>query len=310
MDQSRHMLYLVVTEAAKFFGMGKISSLKQAATGSANSIFLVVAETGEYIIKNVLEQNQENTELELAYLDHLAASGFPVPLHIRGHSGDRIYCDEGCHMVAMRKADGEPPTGTIAWCSTIGELLGRLHRVPGENLPTRAHWNDKNYVPMMLKKLQDLSLPYIDQAFEAYRELCNFDLDATPRKLIHGDIIPDNILVKNERVRVVLDWEAVAVGPAIMDLAGAIDGFCWMNKKIETKRFRALISGYCRGLGEEPNLTSLTQAVQYKALTISLWALHKYGVEIPCDRRIESGGYYWTYGYDDLVLPEVNSLSI
>jgi homoserine kinase type II len=67
-----------------------------------------------------------------------------------------------------------------------------------------------------------------------------------PKQLIHGDVIPGNVLIADDKVSGVLDFENCSLNPRVMDLAGAID--TWLFDALGTdegwKRFDALCRGY------------------------------------------------------------------
>ena len=59
----------------------------------------------------------------------------------------------------------------------------------------------------------------IDSAAKIYRAL--------PSQLIHGDLIPGNLLIDQNRITGVLDFEACALNPSVMEVAIALDTWLW-----------------------------------------------------------------------------------
>ena len=82
----------------------------------------------------------------------------------------------------------------------------------------------------------------IDNAAHIYRAL--------PAQLIHGDLIPGNLLIDPERCQItgVLDFEACALNPAVMEVAIALDTWLWdsIGTGKEWERVRRFGVGYTK----------------------------------------------------------------
>lgn len=66
-------------------------------------------------------------------------------------------------------------------------------------------------------------------------------------QLTHGDIIPGNMLMQDERVCALLDFENCAINPRIADLASALDVWLWdvIGQAALWRRLDALGRGFC-----------------------------------------------------------------
>ncbi len=80
----------------------------------------------------------------------------------------------------------------------------------------------------------------IEGAANIYRSL--------PLQLIHGDLIPGNMLIDNDCITGILDFEACALNPAVMEVAIALDTWLWdvMGSGAEWERVRRFGAGYAK----------------------------------------------------------------
>jgi aminoglycoside phosphotransferase (APT) family kinase protein len=95
-----------------------------------------------------------------------------------------------------------------------GDILGRLHRIPLDAVPTLEH---QLPLPTWRAMLDGLGQPH--PAFElAFRWLRDNEPPSTARSIVHGDFRNGNLIVGPEGVRAVLDWELAHVGDPMEDL--------------------------------------------------------------------------------------------
>ena len=92
-------------------------------------------------------------------------------------------------------------------------------------------------LPHYLKKI----VRTLDEEIEY---LQNYLEGKLPKGIIHGDLFPDNLFFKGEKVVAVLDFEAAGRGKFIFDLATAVNALCFDRDGYDLKRFESLITGY------------------------------------------------------------------
>jgi len=122
------------------------------------------------------------------------------------------------HMFAL-------PPPNQALCRDTAVQLARLHRIPvGEfgshtesagltNQEKATRWLNESYTSF---KALDRPSPIIETAFHWLRD--RIALNDGARSLVHGDYGLNNLLVHEDRVSAILDWEFAHIGNAIYDL--------------------------------------------------------------------------------------------
>jgi len=196
-------------------------------------------------------------------IDQALPFGLPAPIATRRGEFWALV-DEGRGprlMTLVPFLSGQnPDIRDIAQAEAVGTAMAQLHvglsqiQLPGINTP-------KPYIE--LGKVH----PLVSQPFEAMRLVGSLAkksdvarVDAIlariyehekqfrllPQQLIHGDFIPGNLLVEGSRVTAILDFENCAFNPRLMDLAIAMDTWCWnlLGSGQEWSRVVALARGY------------------------------------------------------------------
>jgi Ser/Thr protein kinase RdoA (MazF antagonist) len=65
-----------------------------------------------------------------------------------------------------------------------------------------------------------------------------------PLTLVHGDFFPGNVLVDDDEVTGVIDWDQANVDWATWDLAGAIGSFCAVDDHLDANARRSFVEDY------------------------------------------------------------------
>lgn len=87
--------------------------------------------------------------------------------------------------------------------------------------------------------------------------------DDSPLTVIHGDFIPDNVLILPDGSARLIDWEFTAIGDPLEDLAN----FC-SHSDASTAQSQALLTRYLR---RQPTDHETSRFNLYRALTALLW---------------------------------------
>jgi homoserine kinase type II len=164
---------------------------------------------------------------------------------------------------------------------TIGRTLGELHvigkgykkgidnrfsfeRIADLYLTVRNRL--PNYFRKITRTLED-EIDYLTRYLEG----------KLPKGIIHGDLFPDNLLFRGEKLTAVLDFEAACRGKFIFDIATAVNALCFVDGGYSLDRFRYLLHGY-----ESVRTLSLAEwdafpnELRYSSLRFTVTRLHDF----------------------------------
>jgi homoserine kinase type II len=238
-------------EIAADYGLPKVTAVRPIRDGSANTHYALETVRGKFLIKIEEVKSELEVKREFDLLLFLRKHGFPcsVPLadrrgrHCRDWGGKllSVYRNLDGHTVAVERI-------TAGQLENVGRVLADLHLVSKaykKGVESRFSFEKvaeiyvdvRGRLPHYLKKI----VRTLDEEIEY---LQNYLEGKLPKGIIHGDLFPDNIIFKGEKVVAVLDFEAAGRGKFIFDLATAVNALCFDRGRYVLKRFEALIAGY------------------------------------------------------------------
>lgn len=161
--------------------------------------------------------------LEAAVISACSEAGLAVPgvVAVDG-AGERL----GTPGLVMSRVEGETLARRIlrepgfadaraVLTSQLAAFLAGLHGLPVEAAPGLDEPDPLGYLNDMYDEVDDVS-PTFDAAL---RWLARHRPEPTGRAIIHGDFRLGNVIVREDGLRAVLDWELVHIGDPLEDLA-------------------------------------------------------------------------------------------
>jgi Ser/Thr protein kinase RdoA (MazF antagonist) len=128
-----------------------------------------------------------------------------------------------------------PPIGMIRHCmSSRGACMVGEQRAAAAAMAGSPHTSTHPFTLFHLEML-----PTLEEAMRT---------PGLPEAILHGDPFLDNMLAdpSTHELTGLIDWEDVAIGPVLFDLACCAIGSCYgPDNTLDTRRLDALLNGYC-----------------------------------------------------------------
>ena len=233
------------------YDLGDVLSCKGIAEGVENSNFLVVTESGQFIL-TLYEKRVEASDLPffLGLMEHLAAKGItcPTPVHDRAGVALKRLADRPAAMVTflsgmwVRRPQAEH-------CAAVGSALARLHLAGADftihrrNALTVEGWRPlyeqcngraDTVAPGLAALIED-ELATVDRAWP--KEL--------PQGVIHADLFPDNVFFLGGRLSGLIDFYFACNDMFAYDVAVCINAWCFeIDGSLNVTKARALLAAY------------------------------------------------------------------
>ncbi|HWP23346.1 MAG TPA: homoserine kinase [Candidatus Binatia bacterium] len=233
------------------FALGDLVSYTGIKNGSVNTHYLIETKRGKYFAKIDEVKSELEIKQELDLLLHLRKQNFPCLQPLKSKSGRFSLDFQGKCLTLTRYLDGvELPVEAIntTHLNALGHALANLHLIGrsykkgidnrfGFNRIVSIYRDVRRQLPAHLKNI----VRVLDDEF-SYLE--NYLDNNLPKGIIHGDLFPDNVKFKGNRLVGIMDFEAACRGKLIYDLATAVNALCFLEDRYRIDRFEALISGY------------------------------------------------------------------
>ena len=235
----------------KSYDLGLVLSYKGIAEGVENSNFLVVTESGQFIL-TLYEKRvaAEDLPFFLGLMEHLAAKGItcPTPVHDREGEALKRLAGRPAAMVTflagmwVRRPRAEH-------CAAVGAALAQLHlagadfTIRRKNALTVDGWRPlyeqcggrADTVKLGLAALIEDELAEADRSWPT-------DL---PRGVIHADLFPDNVFFLSNKLSGLIDFYFACNDMLAYDIAVCLNAWCFeIDGSLNVTKARALLTGY------------------------------------------------------------------
>ena len=234
------------------YDVGELVSAKGIAEGVSNSNWLIETTQGRYIL-TMYEARVEVADLPffLGLLDHLSASGSPVPRTIHDRAGAAYRLVRGKAVALIEFLPGvSVDVPNAAQARAVGEALAGLHLAaagfPAErpNAMALEQWG-KLFAGCGEDGLRsiDPALPGLVAGELAFLS-AHWPSDL-PRSVIHADLFPDNVLLLGDRVCGLIDFYFACTDLTAYDLAVTHSAWCFaQDGSFRPDVAEALVAGY------------------------------------------------------------------
>ena len=265
------------------YDQGELVSAKGIAEGVENSNYLVDTTRGRFIL-TLYEKRVSADDLPffLAMLDHLARDGNPVPRAIVDRDGTAIQQLEGRPACLIEFLPGVSVTHpTAVQAGAAGAALGAMHA----SLATFPEQRDNTLGPEGWRALLARCGRDLDTIAPGLFDRVSAALDSVlagwptslPRGVIHADLFPDNVLMRNDSVTGLIDFyfacsEVRAYDLAVMHSAWSFDE---RGERHDAAVGRALVAGYAErkalAAAERAALSLLARGACLRFLLTRAW---------------------------------------
>lgn len=240
------------------YDLGSLVSAKGIAEGVENSNYLI--DTSEQrLFLTLYEKRVDRADLPFffALLDHLADRGVPVPRTYRDRNGVQLQMVAGRPACLIEFLPGVSVSSpTAAQAQNVGAALGAMHSALADftlerpNALGLAGWHDlaarcgadglNAIMPGLADRISG-ELSWLDQHWP----------HQLPRAVVHGDLFPDNVLMRGDNVGGLIDFYFAASEVRSWDLAvtHAAWSFSADGSVYDPAVGNALIAGYDQRFG-------------------------------------------------------------
>ncbi len=266
--------------------------------GILNTNYLIFTTKGKFVLR-VLEGHR-SYEAEKEELDFLLELNTIIPCSVPYSTtdGEVLIKHNGKMMSLFYFIEGEKLTEINEnFLSQVGKLLGKMHLFSKNKILNRkTRIDEKYYFSKINMKLVPITEEEKKILLSLYKKVAMIDFSSLPCGVIHNDIFPDNILIKNGIISGVIDFNDSSYAPFIFDLGIVINYWIRINNfspEIEKKYIEIFLNSYesIRKLSSmEKSL--LDMGILKMALAFIFLRINKFSVEDNQDILIEDKTYY------------------
>jgi homoserine kinase type II len=215
------------------YDLGAVLSFKGIAEGVENSNFLLVCESGRFIL-TLYEKRVKKDDLPffIGLMQHLAQRGVTCPQPVRSRRGDAlgVLADRPATIVTFLNGlwIRRP---TARHCAQLGEALATMHRAgEGFALKRPNALSIGGWPPLLAAaeaRADEVAPGLAAEAAEALAELQRDWPAGLEEGLIHADLFPDNVFFLGEKLSGLIDFYFACNDALVYDLAVCLNAWCF-----------------------------------------------------------------------------------
>lgn len=271
---------LDTTAIAQRYGL-TTPSFEVLTGGTANSSFRVRTDGGSYVLTILDNHDLASAQLLAQLTQSLQDKGFPTSVVVPDCHGDTVTTFNGRPALLKRFIDGHVaevlPSDLLA---AAGERLAALHLMPVDlpGLPEQTRrLSQRHQAKLEIFSDRDFA-GWLEDRLRRLHPL----VTAQSSVMIHGDLYPDNVIIRPDRSLALIDWETASLDDPLLDLGMTIVGLGCVTGVLVPQRAADIVAGYARlrplSTAERELLTSMTE---YAALIIAFHRFYRHNLSRP-----------------------------
>ncbi|WP_372714408.1 homoserine kinase [Ilyobacter sp.] len=271
----------------KDYSFKEVNRIEEISEGILNTNYFIEGDKGKFIFR-ILEGERDYTEevKELEFLEYLNSNGFPCPIAIKNVSGENYTFIDGKMASVFTFIEGEKVHSINENnLKEIGQKLGRMHNLLKDRDIKRNRKIDMQYFYDIISKadLKGILKEDYDFIMKYYERASKVDYSNLPFGIIHNDIFPDNVFMKDGEISGIIDFNDCLRGPLILDLAIVIS-FWIRNRGISEEVENQMTKIFLDAYESERKITKEEMALMDEsliriALTFIFLRVNKFHVE-------------------------------
>jgi Ser/Thr protein kinase RdoA (MazF antagonist) len=245
-------------ELLKIFNLYELNVLSTQIfkDGIINTSYCLEISSGEKVVLRVYqntEKSNENIEKELDFMNEMKNFGVPVPAVLNNNKGKKLTIFKDSHgkewrCIVMTFVEGRHlKPNDFGFIPEFATYQAKMHLASikinknpdGPNFKAMIDWMDKEFEGIKSKKLTKDIFGSIEKIYIELKK----DIEVNYKNIldlsygdVHLDYDSENIIVKDGKIKAILDFDDISLQPFILDTANSLWWWLFKNKKEDYKK--------------------------------------------------------------------------
>jgi thiamine kinase-like enzyme len=198
----------------KYWPLTKVVIKSMPKQGMGGSVGIVESNEGKYTYKiSGSWKTALKLDRDLSAYEFLNTKGFPYISQLLKTKLQQRFIQIDDHLVYLiQYIEGDHPSSTPKTYSELGKIVAELHTI--KDFPFETDYKPIDAIPSLIQNAEKYS--FKDSYINILKSLPDFSqLSIVP---IHTEITPGNVIGTASGKLMVIDWDEVGLGPAVLDL--------------------------------------------------------------------------------------------
>jgi homoserine kinase type II len=270
-----------VERLTRRFGIGDITAYSVIDGGHENTSYCVETSSGRYVLTLCDQQSLKHTTNLANLLVYLADHGIRTSRVVVPPKEPIVILHNEKPVMLKRYIDGDimaDLTGNLL--VQLGKEIAQLHEIPAPSYLPKSFPYGRSHFHEVTNS--NMGHAYIDWLSEKISYLQKRIPQHLPRALIHGDVFLDNMIVQDDQLIAIIDFEQASYYYRGFDLGMVIVGVCQDPQGISFEKAGQFIRSYQK----ETTLQSIERETLkvfavYAAVATSFWHFRHHHLRRP-----------------------------
>ncbi|MCK4708020.1 MAG: homoserine kinase, partial [Gammaproteobacteria bacterium] len=262
---------------------GELIDFEGIVEGISNSNFYLTTTDGEFILTIYEHIDTPNLAKILSLQKHLNNSNFSCAKIIKTQSGslfDSVASKPASIVEKLAGTTNYPVTNHL--CQQIGQTLAQFHLLTANYEFSIQNQRGSQWISETSTKLME-HLSVQDQVIlkQELEYLSRYSQLRLPAGAIHADLFPDNVLVKDDVLTGIIDFDLACHEIYLFDLCICINAWCSQpDGQLDRIRMCDMLTAYIsfRPLTEDENIAI---PIMLRATALRFWLSRLHDVVFP-----------------------------
>ncbi|MEE8340345.1 MAG: homoserine kinase [Xanthomonadales bacterium] len=263
------------------FGIEDVTAFSVMDGGSENTNYCVNTISGKYVLTLCDQKSLRQVTDLVSLLVHLTGHGIRTSSVVVPIGASIVILHDEKPIMLKRYVDGDITADlTRNVLVQLGEELACLHEISVPSFLPKSFPYGLDYFSEVMDS--NLDHAYIDWLSEKKTYLQERIPQHLPKSLIHGDVFFDNVIVRDDQLMAIIDFEEACYYYRNFDLGMAIVGSCRDGQGISFEKAGYFLRAYGKKVGLQPiERESLKVFAVYAAVATSFWRFRQYHLRRP-----------------------------
>ncbi len=264
-----------IDKILKNYNLGKLLNFNLLTHGFANENYKIETEKGVYHFRICKQQSINDIQKEIEFLQILKKDNFSAAYPI-SKIDDTYVCQSGKYPVIIYDfIKGEIPKLNKQTVTEIGKAVAKLNLLKGSEAFNNKYIINMQNAMELINQFAKAKFTY-PQLFNDYTNAIHYLKDKIyedlPKGFIHADVFPDNTIFMGNKLMAIIDFEDFCVDTLLFDVAMTINGFCFVDNRLDMKLLESFIYAYksVRPLTKKEK-NQLPDYILWAAVAMSSW---------------------------------------
>ena len=228
------------------YDIGELKSFSPINEGVENTNYLLETTKDKFIF-TIFEKrvNYDEVPFFLDLMDFLSVNNFisPKVLKKKNKANHFTYNNKLGIIISFLEGSNKEEVNNDL-CFDLGVNLARMHISLRKFQGRRENNLGAKNIDLLYSSLKEFIEPDIISVIEKNLLKISSQEDL-PKSIIHADLFPDNVFVKNKKISGIIDFYFSCYDAMILDIAICINSWCFDKKNIFISlRYMKIIEGY------------------------------------------------------------------